>query len=118
MKVVVPQWDKSTEMKSRLNRIKNWGELAEGSNYSPKALARRCGVSLRHLQRFFKATRSQLPRQWLNEYRQRKARELMGAGALVKEVAAQLGYKHAAHFSREFKRYYGMSPAKISPASD
>ncbi len=105
-------------MNSRLNRIKNWVELAEGANYSPKELASRCGVSLRHLERFFNATRSQLPHQYLNECRQRKAWELVCAGGLVKQVAAQLGYKQAAHFSREFKRYHGTSPARIGPASD
>jgi transcriptional regulator GlxA family with amidase domain len=104
-------------MNSRLNHIKNWEELAEGSNYSSKELARRCNVSLRHLERFFMATRRKLPHHWLNEYRLQKARELMCAGRLVKEVAAYLGYKQAAHFSRAFKRYHGASPARIEDDS-
>jgi len=106
------------EMNSRLNLVTDWGELAEGSNYSPRELASRCRVSLRHLERFFLATKGQLPHQWLNERRQRKAWELMCAGGLVKEVAAQLGYKQAPHFSREFKRYHGTSPANIARAPD
>ena len=34
----------------------------------------------------------------------------------MKEVAAHLRYKQASHFSREFKRYHGVSPLNIGVA--
>ena len=104
-------------MHSRLNQIKNLPELAAESNYSATSLARRCKVSLRHLERFFQETKGTSPHQWLNELRQQEALDLVRTGCLLmKEVAAHLRYKQASHFSREFKRYHGVSPLNIGVA--
>ncbi len=104
-------------MRSRLNRVNNWGQLAEKSNYSAQELAKQCNTSLRHLERYFIQVKKQSPHEWLNERRQQKALELLNTSCLAKEVAWQLGYKQAGHFSREFKRYHGVSPAEINEAS-
>jgi len=104
-------------MQSRLNRIPDWNERAEASNYSATALAKRCDVTLRHLERYFLETRGRSPHAWLHELRQRKARELILGGSLVKETAARLGYSQVANFSRDFKRHHGVSPAVIERPS-
>ena len=104
-------------MSSRLDQVLNWEQLAATSSYSVKMLAKRCDISQRQLERFFWHTKKQLPHQWLNELRQKQGLILMDGHALVKEVAGQLGYKQAAHFSREFKRFHGVSPTAIKKAS-
>ena len=104
-------------MGSRLNKVGDWEELAKASNYSASLLAKRCSVSLRQLERFFLYKTNQSPHQWLNELRQEQALKLMSGSCLAKEVAQQLGYKQAAHFSREFKRFHGFSPIEIKRAS-
>jgi AraC-like DNA-binding protein len=38
---------------------------------------------------------------------------LLDHGMLVKEVAGKLGYADAFHFSRTFKRSYGVSPQQF-----
>ncbi len=42
-------------------------------------------------------------------------RRLHGSGLLVKEVAAELGFKNPYHFSRVFKRIYGVCPTQRPP---
>jgi AraC-like DNA-binding protein len=46
-----------------------------------------------------------------NEFRLGGAVELLRDGSSVKETAAILGYEHATHFSREFKKRWGHSPS-------
>ncbi|MFO1511497.1 MAG: AraC family transcriptional regulator [Verrucomicrobiota bacterium] len=98
-------------------RITDWESRAEAAGYSLSALARNCGASTRQLERFFLESRQKSPRQWLNEMRQQKALQLIGAGFSAKEVAARLFYKQASHFSREFKKFHGVSPMEILNAA-
>src|SRR5690349_21602550 len=104
-------------MPDRLARIENWAELAQLSNYSVKALAKHCRVSVRQLERHFKKRMKISPHQWLVRQRQEKAVKLLEAGAMVKEVAFAVGYKSAAHFSREFKQVRGHPPSQIFQSS-
>jgi AraC-like DNA-binding protein len=101
-------------MRSRLNRVNNWGQLAEESNYSVNELARRCNTSPRHLERYFLQVKNQSPHEWLNERRQENALKLLKeTSCLAKEAVWQLVYKQAGPFSPEFKRYHGLSPTEI-----
>ena len=104
---------KCSAMPTRLSRIRNWDELAERANYSTKELANQCKISVRQLERFFHEAKGESPHQWLNDLRQRRALGLVGESSTMKEVAAQLGYKSLAHFSREFKRAHGCSPSQF-----
>mgnify|MGYP002141458769 CR=1 FL=1 len=101
-------------MSGRLYRVNNWEQLAEEARYSTQNLAKVCGVSARSLERYFMLARRATPHHWLNELRQRKALGLIGTGLSVKEAAAVLYYKQPSHFSREFKRFHGVSPSRIS----
>ena len=101
-------------MRSRLNRIVNWEQIAEESLYSTHALAKIVGVSVRQLERYFEEENRGRPHEWLNQLRQTRAMQLLNSGRTVKEVANQLGYKQASHFSREFKRYHSIAPADVS----
>jgi AraC-like DNA-binding protein len=98
-------------MNTRLRQAENWQSLAEVANYSAAALARNCGVSLRQLQRFILQTQGKTAQRWLNELRLRKALTLIQTGNSVKQVAYELNYKQRSHFSREFKRFYGVPPS-------
>ena len=44
-----------------------------------------------------------------------KAKELLekGWGGSIQEVAAEVGYDDAYHFSKLFKKRYGMSPSQV-----
>ena len=105
-------------MRSRLNRVADWREVAEEAHYRAKDLAERCGVSPRQLQRFFQEHYHQSPQRRLNEWRRQKAIELIQAGFYVKELASRFGYLRASDFSRAFKRFHGVTPTEmLSPDS-
>jgi AraC-like DNA-binding protein len=93
-----------------LHRIQNWPQLAHDAKYSVKALAGTCGVSVRVLERFFLAALRSKPRQWLKRQRMLRAAELLAGGNNVNQTADCLGYHDRSHFSREFKKYYGLAP--------
>ena len=97
-------------MNRRLRAVKDWPQLAHRSRFRAAALAKDCGISLRQLERFFLLRTSKPPQRWLNELRQQHAIVLIVEGKPVKEVAYELGYKQPSHFSREFKRFHGVSP--------
>ena len=74
-------------------------------------VARNIGVSASYLYRIFTAAYGCSPRQFLNECRLRRARELLGAGESVAETARAAGYDDALEFSRFFKAHTGLSPS-------
>lgn len=99
-------------MKTKLNHVHNWLELARKANWSVKEVAKLCKVSVRALELHFHKTKNETPKAWMAKQRQQLAMELLGNGDLVKETAAKLGYKHANHFSREFKKLHGCYPTQ------
>jgi AraC-like DNA-binding protein len=104
-------------MNSKLNHIQNWPELASQTNWSASALAKKCGVSVRTLERHFLEQMGKSPKGWLAEQRQIQAAELLHDGSTVKETAASLGYKHPSHLTNEFKKHWGHCPSnKTAPA--
>ena len=61
----------------------------------------------------FKAVTSTSPLQYLKTYRLHKARMLMiHDGMKASAAAIQVGYESPSQFSREFKRYFGMTPGE------
>jgi AraC-like DNA-binding protein len=98
-------------MRSRLDKVQNWSELARVVGYHARELARRCGVSPRQLQRFFILKTGKSPQKWLNDLRQHLALWSLNEMKSVKQVSHELGYKQPSHFSREFKRAHGVPPS-------
>ena|SRR5205823_10514247 len=99
-------------MSSKLDRIHNWSDLARQARFSAKQFAALCGVSLRQLERYYNDSFGQTPQDWLDEARLREAKKLLLRGLSVKEVASELGFKQASHFSRSFKQRTGRPPSE------
>ncbi len=99
-------------MNIRLKHIQNWPELAREAKWSVTNLAKLLNICNRTLEMHFLESVGKTPKRWLLELRQERALGLLRDGWLVKEVAAQLGYNHPTHFSREFKKYWGFCPAQ------
>lgn len=98
---------------SPLNQVTDWGLLAEGARYKASLLAKLTQVSLRTLDRFFDAQFGRSPQFWLDELRLIKSALLLANGNSAKSIAYALGFYDAAHFTREFKRYYGCTPTRF-----
>ena len=80
---------------------------------SVEALAREAGVSVPAFHARFKAITQTSPIQYIKTTRLHKARLLMVQdGASAQTAAARVGYESASQFSREFKRFFGRTPAE------
>jgi len=74
-------------------------------------LAAEAGMSAPTFHRVFKSITGSSPLQHIKATRLQRARDLLVTEKLpVGHVARQVGYDNAAHFSREFKKYFGVSP--------
>ena len=73
--------------------------------------AGQCFVDQAYLARLFKRFADESPLQLLNRLKMSRAAELLGnRNMLVKQVAEEVGFSDPYHFSRVFKRVYGMPP--------
>lgn len=84
--------------------------LAPQSAYPSRALCKVLGISQRHLQRILPGAIGSTPREWVSEERILEARELLGGGRIVKEVAAALEFRTVSQLSRDFERRFGVTP--------
>ena len=77
-------------------------------------LAKKAHLSVSAFHRAFKEITSDSPMQYLKKIRLTKARDLMMQESFKANLAAdKVGYESASQFSREFKRYFGQSPAEM-----
>lgn len=77
-------------------------------------LAREACMGSSTFHRAFKEITSDSPKQYLKKIRLNKARDLLLQENTKAYIAAdRVGYESVSQFSREFKRYFGRSPAEI-----
>jgi AraC-like DNA-binding protein len=96
----------------------SWEALASVAKYRPRELARLVGVSLRTLQRHFSKSYEMTVSEWLRNVRLTEAYQRLVAGDTIKEVTIDLQFKQLSHFSREFKRMYGVPPSVLQRTLD
>ncbi len=99
-----PAWQ--TYLRCRQHMERNFLKIA-----TVKDAARHCFINQAYLARLFKRFAEESPLQLLNHLKMNKAAELLGnRNVLVKEVAEAVGFADPYHFSRVFKRVYGIPP--------
>ena len=103
-------------MHVRLLTIEEWERLASEADFRPAKMASKLSVSPRQLQRLFRHQFQLPPSRWLRLLQCRLSKELVGLGLSNKETAHKLNFSNDCHFCREFKKCYGDSPQKFSPA--
>jgi AraC family transcriptional regulator len=78
------------------------------------ALAREAGLSPAHFARAFKESMGRAPHQHLVALRLERARRLLDApDAALADVAFRAGFADQAHFTRFFKRQFGVTPGTL-----
>jgi AraC-like DNA-binding protein len=78
-----------------------------------ESVARHVGMSPSHFAHRFAEVARVSPMRFVKHVRLDTARELLLADRVrVSEVATRVGYESASHFTRDFKRAYGASPAE------
>lgn len=82
-----------------------------GERFRPEVLAHNTPVQPAHLARIFSSETGKSPTEF---YQHRRAQvacvRLLNPLRSITDIAMELGYSDAAHFSRSFRRYYRMSP--------
>lgn len=79
-------------------------------NPSLQEIAKVAGLSSSHLLRVFRDAVGMTPHAYLMQRRVAKARHLLVKGEAIRSIAILTGFADQAHFSREFKRFYGITP--------
>lgn len=87
-------------------------------NLSVKQLAQLCGISEVYFRRLFIDEFSLSPKEYIINLRLEYAKRLLlSAQFSVSDIALMCGYFEPCHFSREFKKHFGISPAEYVKAS-
>ena len=76
------------------------------------AIARHVAMSPSHFAHRFREAASMSPMRYQKHVQLARARDilLLSAGQRVGDVASRVGYASAAHFTRDFKRHFGLPP--------
>ncbi len=86
-------------------------------NFNPEVFAGEMNMTVRTLQRKLKAVMDRSPSEWINDFRMRKAAELLaGTSDTVSEIMFRTGYDHPPNFNRLFRKYYQASPSEYRAA--
>lgn len=72
-------------------------------------------VSQPRLYRMFSERTGMSPKQYLLSYRMEKAKEMLEKNNSVSNAADSVGYDNVYHFSKQFKRHFGVSPNDVRP---
>lgn len=84
------------------------------ANLSVDLLAREVGLSPAHFARAFRESTGRAPHRYLLMLRLEQARRLLDApDAMLSEVAHRTGFADQAHFTRLFKREFGVTPGAV-----
>lgn len=81
-------------------------------NLSVDQLAAEVNMSVSAFHHNFKAVTQTSPLQYLKRYRLHQARLLLLEGVRASVAAVRVGYESPSQFSREFKRYFGVTPGE------
>lgn len=70
-----------------------------------------CGLNRSYFSKLFKENMGCPPQEFLIRLRLSKAAEMMKlSGSSIRDISASCGYPNQLHFSRAFKKHYGVSP--------
>ncbi|CDZ85832.1 thermoregulatory protein [Citrobacter koseri] len=98
---------------SLISRVLKRIETKYTENLNVEQLAAEANMSVSAFHHNFKSVTSTSPLQYLKTYRLHKARMMIIHDEMKASAAAmRVGYESASQFSREFKRYFGVTPGE------
>ena len=105
----------SANKKNVVEQVLNYFEDHYDEKISLDQIAGTMYVSPFYISKVFKSETGDAPIRHLINIRLEKAKELLenGSGDSIQEVAGKVGYDDAYHFSKLFKKKYGISPSTV-----
>lgn len=105
----------SVNKKYVVEQIVNYFEDHYSEKISLDQIAENMYLSPFYISKIFKSETGDTPIRHLINIRLEKAKELLesGWGGSIQEAAARVGYDDAYHFSKLFKKRYGVSPSQV-----
>lgn len=102
----------SGEDEERVRQAKAYLEERVEGTVSMPMLAAELHVSPRHLSRIFRRATGMSPHEYYLQLKMRRAQQLLGTDLSLKAIANQLGFESQFHFSRSFKKHFGLPPSQ------
>ncbi|AGL14229.1 AraC family transcriptional regulator [Actinoplanes sp. N902-109] len=110
---LVRQWSRADTAAARIRSAAAWIVANYATPLSIDALATLAHMSPATLHRHFKASTGMSPLQFQKQLRLQEARRLLLNGtATAAQAAVAVGYTSATQFNREYRRFYGLPPAR------
>lgn len=90
-----------------------WLELQYDRPISIEQLSSSLGYHRTHLSKMFKETVGLSPMQYLMQLRLERGKSLLASSLTVEQIASSVGFSDPLHFSKQFRKKYGLSPVKL-----
>jgi len=98
--------------RSTLSRAKQLLMEKSSRNVHLADIAKECGLSRQYFTKSFKATVGVTPHRWLQQYRIKKAQDLLqNKSHRIADIAIECGFADQAHFTHVFVALTGCTPA-------
>ena len=79
--------------------------------YSVRQVADQCRINIRYMSRLFKQHNYMTPRQYITGLKMNKAATMLLSSTFnVNQISHAVGFEDQYHFSRCFKKHFGLSP--------
>jgi AraC family transcriptional regulator len=98
--------------RSKLSRAKQLLMEKSSQKLHLADIASECGLSRQYFTKSFKATVGVTPHRWLQQYRIKKAKDLLqNTSHRIADIAIECGFADQSHFTRVFVTLTGATPA-------
>ncbi|RXZ82330.1 AraC family transcriptional regulator [Paenibacillaceae bacterium] len=102
---------KSSDIDRQVDQMILWLTLQYEQQISIDRIAKTLGYHRTHLSKMFKQALGISPMQYLFKVRMERAESLLAGSLTIAQIASSVGYPDALHFSKQFRKWKGMSPS-------
>lgn len=104
--------ERTTETQQKIERAIRWLTLQYSRPLSIEEMAQNLGYHRTHLSKIFKQHTGMPPMNYLLKIRMERAAHLLVTEPLtIQQIASSVGYTDALYFSKQFKKWHGVSPS-------